>query len=91
MLALFVKVPTKDLQFFSRIPNILRITDHFRTSPLVTCVNRLYSKCNLTAETRFVIVNIYRKMTTRGHSKVMYFVSAGLTSKHGTHVRRDPG
>jgi len=75
MLALFVKVPTmqrlRKIRSFSRIPNILQITVRFRTPPLVTYVNRLYSKCNLIAETRFVIENIYRKMTIRGHSKVM--------------------
>ena len=84
MLALFVKVPTmqhlrKIRSFFSRIPNILRITVRFRTSPLVTCVKRLYSKCNLIAETPFVIVKLYRKMAIRGPSKVMYFVVSGMT------------
>jgi len=72
MLALFVKVPTmqrlRKIRSFLRIPNILRITVRFRTSPLITYVNILYSKCNLIADTRFVIVNIYRKMAIRGPS-----------------------
>jgi len=79
MLALFLKVPTmqrlrKIRSFFSRTPNILRITVRFRTYPLITCVNKIYSKCSLSAETRFVIVNMYSKMAIRGHSKVTYFV-----------------
>jgi len=86
MLAIFVKVPTtqrlRKIRSFLRIPNILRITVRFRTSLLVTCVNRLYSKCNLIAETRFVIVNIYRNMAIRGHSKVTYFVVSGKTIRH---------
>jgi len=86
MLALFVKVPTtqrlRKIRSFLRIRNILRIAVRFRTSPLVTCVNRLYSKCNLIAETRFVIVNIYRKMAIRCHSKVMYSVVSGKTIRH---------
>jgi len=83
MLALFVNIPTmqplRKIRSFSRIPSILRITVRLRTSPLVTCVKKLYSKCNLIAETRFVIVKIYRKMAIRGHSKVMYFVVSGKT------------
>jgi len=66
MLALFVKVPSmqrlRKIHIFSRIPNILWITVSFHTSSLVTCVNRLYIKCNLNAETRFIIVKIYRKI-----------------------------
>ena len=84
MLAVFVMVLTmqclrKIRSFFSRIPNILWITVRFRASPLVASVNRLYSKCNSVAETRFEIVNIYRKLAIRGHSKVMYFVISGKT------------
>ena len=75
---LFVKVPTmqrlRKIRSFLRIPNILRITVRFRISPFVTCVNRIYRKCNLSTETWFVIVNIYRKMAIQGHSMVMYFV-----------------
>ena len=47
-----------------------------------TCVKRLYSKCNLTAETRFVMVNIYRKMVIGDHSNVIYFVVSGKTIRH---------
>ena len=87
MLALFIKVPAvysvyERSAVFPWIPNILRITVRFRTSSLVTCVNRLYSKCNLIAETRFVIVNICRKMVIRGHSKVMCFVISGKAIRH---------
>jgi len=46
-------------QVFRRIPNILRITVRFRTSPPVTCVNRICSKYNVTYyKARFVIVKI---------------------------------
>jgi len=48
-------------------------------SVVITCVNKIYSKCNLSAETRFVIVNIYHKMAIRGYSKVKYFVVSAKT------------
>jgi len=46
------------------------------------CKETLYSKCNVIAETRFVIVKIYRKMANRGHSNVMYFEVSGKTIRH---------
>ena len=95
MLALFVKVPTSRSDDVAPATFRLRkvrnpfaepqysanhsIHVRFRISPLVTCVN---SKCNLIAETRFVIVNINRKMAIRGHSKVTHFVVSGKTIRH---------
>ena len=58
------------------------VTFDLDLDPHISVGHRLYSKCNLIAETRFVIVNIYRKIAIRGHSKVMYFVVSGKTIRH---------
>ena len=49
-----------------RIPNILRITVRFRTSPLVTCVNRHYSKYVITQKA----VRSSKKINTKWPLKV---------------------